>query len=106
MRARGGPMRTADIRVRRAIAAMAAGRPIVVSDDTSAEADGHLVFAAEAATPKLLAFTVRHTSGYVRVALPGTECERLNLPPLEASTIARQGEPSARIRERHARQDQ
>ena len=75
-------MRTADIRVRRAIAAMAAGRPIVVSDDTSAEAGGHLEFAAEAATPKLLAFTVRHTSGYVRVALPGTECERLNLPPV------------------------
>ena len=39
-------------------------------------------FAAEAATPELLAFTVRHTSGYVRVALPGTECDRLNLPPM------------------------
>ena len=75
-------MRTTDIRVRRAIAAVAAGRPVVVTDDASESNDGHLVFAGDAATPKLLAFTVRHTSGYVRVALPGAECERLNLPPV------------------------
>lgn len=72
-------MRTADIRVRRAIAAVGAGRPVVVTDG---DAQGYLVFAAEAATPKLLAFTVRHTSGYVRVALPGSECDRLDLPPM------------------------
>jgi len=75
-------MRTIDVRVRRAIAAVAAGRPIVVTDDTALGNEGSLVFAADAATPKLLAFTVRHTSGYVRVALPGTDCERLNLPPM------------------------
>jgi len=72
-------MRTADVRVRRAIAAVKAGRPVVVADDAG---QGHLVFAAEAATPTLLAFTVRHTSGYVRVALPGSECDRLDLPPM------------------------
>jgi 3,4-dihydroxy 2-butanone 4-phosphate synthase/GTP cyclohydrolase II len=72
-------MRTADVRVRRAIAAVGAGRPVVVSDDAG---QGYLVFAAEAATPTLLAFTVRHTSGYVRVALPGSECDRLDLPPI------------------------
>jgi 3,4-dihydroxy 2-butanone 4-phosphate synthase/GTP cyclohydrolase II len=72
-------MRTADVRVRRAITAVGAGHPVVVIDDVG---QGHLVFAAEAATAKLLAFTVRHTSGYVRVALPGTECDRLDLPPM------------------------
>lgn len=72
-------MRTADVRVRRAIAAVGAGRPVVVTDKAG---HGHLVFAAEAATAKLLAFTVRHTSGYVRVALPRSECDRLNLPPI------------------------
>ena len=72
-------MRTADVRVRRAIAAVGAGRPVVVTDDAG---QGHLVCAAEAATPQLLAFTVRHTSGYVRVALPGSECDRLDLPPM------------------------
>jgi 3,4-dihydroxy 2-butanone 4-phosphate synthase/GTP cyclohydrolase II len=73
-------MRTTDVRVRRAVTAVAVGRPVVVTDDTAHE--GHLVFAADAATPRLVAFTVRHTSGYVRVALPGAECERLNLPPM------------------------
>ncbi len=75
-------MRTTDVRVRRAITAVAAGRPVVVTDDTTRGEQGYVVFAAEAATPGLLAFTVRHTSGYVRVALPGSECERLNLPPM------------------------
>jgi len=75
-------MKTIDVRVRRAIAAVAKGRPIVVTDDAAQGHEGYVTFAAEAATPKLLAFTVRHTSGYVRVALPGTECERLNLPPM------------------------
>ncbi|WP_061555759.1 3,4-dihydroxy-2-butanone-4-phosphate synthase [Mycobacterium simiae] len=73
-------MRTTDVRVLRAITAMAAGQPVVVRDDSGG--DGHLAFAADAATPGLLAFMVRHTAGYVRVALPGTECERLNLPPM------------------------
>lgn len=75
-------MKTIDVRVRRAIAAVAKGRPIVVTDDATHGDEGYLIFAAEAATPKLLAFVVRHTSGYVRVALPPTECERLNLPPM------------------------
>lgn len=61
--------------------AVAVGRPVVLVDDTG-RADGYLVFSAECATPKLLAFTIRHTSGYVRVALSGAECERLNLPPM------------------------
>lgn len=72
-------MRTADVRVRRAIAAVGAGRLVVMTDDAG---QGYLVFAGEAATPELLAFTVRHTSGYVRVALPGSECDRLDLPPI------------------------
>jgi 3,4-dihydroxy 2-butanone 4-phosphate synthase/GTP cyclohydrolase II len=71
-------MRTSDVRVRRAIAAVGVYRPVVVTDGTQ----GYLVFAAETATPELLAFTVRHTSGYIRVALPGSECDRLDLPPV------------------------
>lgn len=73
-------MKTTDVRVLRAITAMATGQPVVVKDDS--DSDGHLVFAADAATAHLLAFMVRHTSGYVRVALPESECERLNLPPM------------------------
>ncbi|GAB7142359.1 3,4-dihydroxy-2-butanone-4-phosphate synthase [Mycobacterium riyadhense] len=73
-------MKTTDVRVCRAITAVAAGHPVVLTN--GADGDGHLVFAADAATPRLLAFTIRHTAGYVRIALPGTECERLNLPPM------------------------
>ncbi len=75
-------MRTTDVRVRRAVTAVAAGRPVVVVADTAHGEQGYVVLAAEAATPGLLAFTVRHTSGYVRVALPVSECDRLNLPPM------------------------
>lgn len=73
-------MKTTDVRVRRAITAVAAGQPVVLAGD--AGGDGHLVFAADAATSPLVAFAIRHTSGYLRVALPGSECERLNLPPM------------------------
>jgi 3,4-dihydroxy 2-butanone 4-phosphate synthase/GTP cyclohydrolase II len=75
-------MRTTDVRVRRAITAIAAGRPVVVTADTMRGEQGYLALAADAATPGLLAFTVRHTSGYVRIALPVSECDRLNLPPM------------------------
>ena len=75
-------MRTTDARVRRALTAVSAGRPVVVIDDNTPDVCGYLVFAAERATTRLLAFTVRHTSGYIRVALPECECARLNLPPM------------------------
>lgn len=73
-------MKTTDVRVRRAVKAVADGLAVVVSNGT--EGDGYLVCAAAAATPGLLAFMVRHSSGYVRAALPISECERLNLPPM------------------------
>lgn len=79
-------MKTTDVRVRRAITAMAAGRSVVLSD--GADGDGQLVFAAETATPALLHFVIRHTSGYVRVALPDKECRRLNLPPMSHAADA------------------
>lgn len=72
-------MKTTDVRVRRAIAAVRAGKPVVITDD---DADGYLAFAADAANTSLLAFTIRHSSGYVRTALPPQECARLNLPPM------------------------
>jgi len=74
-------MNTTAVRVRRAIAAVRTGRPVVLIDDGEPDGEGYVVFAAAAATPELLAFTVRHTAGYVRVALPPGECARLNLPP-------------------------
>ncbi|MCU1611367.1 MAG: ribA, partial [Pseudonocardiales bacterium] len=66
----------------RAIADVASGRPVIVVDDEERENEGDLIFAAARATPELLAFTVRYTSGYVCVALTGDDCDRLDLPPM------------------------
>ena len=66
----------------RAVADVAAGRPVIVVDDEDRENEGDLIFAAARATPELLAFTVRYTSGYICVALTGEDCDRLDLPPM------------------------
>lgn len=66
----------------RALEEFAIGRPIVVLGGAHAPADGHLVLAAELATPATLAFSIRHASGFVCVALPAGECDRLGLPPM------------------------
>ncbi len=65
----------------RAIADIAAGRPVIVVDDEDRENEGDLIFAAERATPELVAFMVRYTSGYICVPMPAEECDRLDLPP-------------------------
>ncbi len=68
--------------VEQAVAEIAAGRAVVVVDDRDRENEGDLIFAAELATPELLAFTIRHTSGVVCVPMTGEDCDRLELPPM------------------------
>jgi 3,4-dihydroxy 2-butanone 4-phosphate synthase / GTP cyclohydrolase II len=68
--------------VERAIAEVKAGRPVVVIDDEDRENEGDLIFAAELATPELLAFMVRYTSGYACVPITESEADRLDLPPM------------------------
>lgn len=77
--------------VESAVAEIAAGRAVVVTDDEDRENEGDLIFAAELATPELVAFLVRHCSGFLCVALPEAECERLVLPPLYHSNSDRYG---------------
>jgi 3,4-dihydroxy 2-butanone 4-phosphate synthase/GTP cyclohydrolase II len=55
---------------------------VVVVDDEDRENEGDLIFAAEKATPELLAFMIRYTSGYVCVSLTEADCDRLQLPPM------------------------
>jgi 3,4-dihydroxy 2-butanone 4-phosphate synthase/GTP cyclohydrolase II len=68
--------------IERAIKDIAAGRAVVVVDDEDRENEGDLIFAAQHATPELLAFMVRYTSGYVCVPLTEPEADRLDLPPM------------------------
>lgn len=65
-----------------ALAEIAAGRAVIVTDDADRENEGDLVFAAEKATPALLGFTIRYGSGVVCVPLEGAACDRLELPPM------------------------
>ena len=68
--------------IERAIANIAAGKAVVVVDDEDRENEGDLIFAAEKATPELVAFMVRYTSGYLCAPLDGDTCDRLGLPPM------------------------
>ncbi|BBH63527.1 riboflavin biosynthesis protein RibBA [Actinoplanes sp. OR16] len=69
-------------KVEQAIADIAAGKAVIVVDDEDRENEGDLIFAAEHATPELVAFMVRYTSGYICVAIPEAEADRLDLPPM------------------------
>ena len=65
-----------------AIADIRAGKAIVVVDDEDRENEGDLIFAASKATPELVAFMIRHTSGVVCVPMSGPDLDRLSLPPM------------------------
>jgi 3,4-dihydroxy 2-butanone 4-phosphate synthase/GTP cyclohydrolase II len=77
--------------IEKAIEAMAAGRAVIVVDDEDRENEGDLIFAAEKATPDLLAFMIRYTSGYICVPLTESDCERLELPPAYHTNQDRRG---------------
>lgn len=69
-------------RVRAAGAAITAGDPVIVVGREGSAGLGNLVLAAERATTGSVAFFVRHTSGFLRVALSEKDCRRLGLPPM------------------------
>jgi 3,4-dihydroxy 2-butanone 4-phosphate synthase/GTP cyclohydrolase II len=66
--------------IERAIADIAAGKPVVVVDDEDRENEGDIVFAAAKATPELMAFTIRHSSGVICVPMPADLLDRLEIP--------------------------
>jgi 3,4-dihydroxy 2-butanone 4-phosphate synthase/GTP cyclohydrolase II len=65
-----------------AIKAMADGQAIVVVDDEDRENEGDLIFAASLATPELMGFMIRYSSGVVCVPMTGPDLDRLKLPPM------------------------
>jgi len=77
--------------IERAVADIAAGKAVVVVDDEDRENEGDLIFAAEKATPELVAFMVRYTSGYLCVPLTGEDCDRLGLPPMYSTNQDKRG---------------
>ena len=77
--------------IERAVSDIAAGKAVVVVDDEDRENEGDLIFAAEKATPELVAFMVRYTSGYLCVPLLGDDCDRLGLPPMYSTNQDKHG---------------
>ena len=63
-----------------AVADIAAGKAVVVVDDPDRENEGDLIFAASRATPELVAFMIRYTSGVVCVPMEGAMLDRLHIP--------------------------
>jgi len=77
--------------IERALDELRAGRAIVVVDDEDRENEGDLVFAASKATPELVGFVIRYSSGVLCVAMEGADLDRLGLPPMTMVNQDRKG---------------
>ena len=53
---------------------------MVVVDDEDRENEGDIIFAAAKATPELMAFTIRWSSGVICVPMPAEMLDRLEIP--------------------------
>lgn len=67
-----------------ALSSLRAGRPVLVADDERRENEGDVILSAQLATPEWIAWTVRHTSGYLCAPLPAEVADRLDLPLMVA----------------------
>ncbi|MDQ1749440.1 MAG: 3,4-dihydroxy 2-butanone 4-phosphate synthase / cyclohydrolase [Pseudonocardiales bacterium] len=70
--------------IERAVSEIAAGRPVVVVDDADRENEGDLIFAAELATPELVAFMMNECRGLICVPMPAEYAGRLELDQMVA----------------------
>lgn len=70
--------------VESAIAAMAAGQAVIVVDNEDRENEGDIIFAAQHATPALMGWTIRYSSGVICVPLEAERADALALPPMVA----------------------
>ncbi|MDX6275905.1 MAG: 3,4-dihydroxy 2-butanone 4-phosphate synthase / cyclohydrolase [Nocardioidaceae bacterium] len=66
--------------IERAIADFRDGKAIVVVDDEDRENEGDIIFSASKATPELMAFLVRYSSGLVCAPITGEILDRLGIP--------------------------
>jgi 3,4-dihydroxy 2-butanone 4-phosphate synthase/GTP cyclohydrolase II len=71
--------------VEAAVADMAAGRMVIVTDDERRENEGDLIIAASKATAEAVGLMIRHGSGIVCVATTADVLSRLGLGPMVAT---------------------
>lgn len=65
-----------------AIQAIAAGAPVIVTDDEGRENEGDIVFAAEKVTPELVNLMIRHARGLICVPMTEPHLKRLGINPM------------------------
>jgi len=63
-----------------ALASFAAGEFLVVTDDENRENEGDLIISASQCTTEKMAWLIKHSSGYVCIALPAERLQALNIP--------------------------
>ena len=71
-------------RIEDAFAALRAGLPVLVTDDEDRENEGDVIMAAATLTTEWMAWTIRHTSGYICAPMSESRADRLGLPPMVA----------------------
>ncbi|GAB3080943.1 bifunctional 3,4-dihydroxy-2-butanone-4-phosphate synthase/GTP cyclohydrolase II [Pedococcus soli] len=67
-----------------ALEALREGRPVLVTDSEDRENEGDVVLAAQTLTDEWLAWTIRHTSGYLCAPVTSETADRLGLPLMVA----------------------
>jgi 3,4-dihydroxy 2-butanone 4-phosphate synthase len=78
-------------RVEAALAAVRAGRGVLLIDDEDRENEGDLVFSAEHLTNEQMAFMIRECSGIVCLCMSGEKIDSLGLPPMVTDNSSRHG---------------
>jgi 3,4-dihydroxy 2-butanone 4-phosphate synthase/GTP cyclohydrolase II len=63
-----------------ALDALRAGRPVLVADSPERENEADVILAAQSATPEWVAWTIRHSSGYLCAPMPAARADALELP--------------------------
>ncbi|MDT0166176.1 3,4-dihydroxy-2-butanone-4-phosphate synthase [Actinotalea sp. AC32] len=66
--------------VEEALEALRAGRPVLVADSPDRENEADVVLAAGSATTEWVAWTIRHSSGYLCAPMPAARADALELP--------------------------
>ncbi len=87
----GGPRALGFAAIEEAVAAIRAGRFIIVVDDEARENEGDLVLAAECVTPEAINFMVTHARGLITVPMTRERLDALDLPQMVAQNTSHQG---------------
>jgi len=66
--------------VEQALQALRDGRPVLVADSPDRENEADVILAAQSATPEWVAWTIRHSSGYLCAPMPAARADALDLP--------------------------